>query len=100
MGAPFIEGLRKNEFDRLAREIVEREAEGRVKVDTLEIIGHTDGVPLARNGNLDVNLPDVLAGNGSKISSLTAGSNNDLGLLRALAVKEQWMRFVNTHDES
>lgn len=99
MGAPFIEGLRKNEFDRLAREIVEREAEGRVKVDTLEIIGHTDGVPLARNGNLDVNLPDVLAGNGSKISSLTAGSNNDLGLLRALAVKEQWMRFVNTHDE-
>jgi hypothetical protein len=99
MGAAFVNGLRQNEFDRLAREIVEREAEGRVKVDTLEIIGHTDGVPLTTNGNLDVKLPDVLTGNGLKISSLTAGSNNDLGLLRALAVKEQWMRFVNTHQE-
>ena len=99
MGPSFIEGLRQNEFDRLAREIIDREAEGRVKVDTLEIIGHTDGVPLAKNGNLDVKLPDILAGNGSKIASLTPGSNNDLGLLRALAVREQWVRFVNAHED-
>jgi FtsZ-binding cell division protein ZapB len=99
MGPLFVEGLSKNEFARLAGEIVDRQAEGRVKVDTLEIIGHTDGAPLARDGNLDQKLPEVLAGSRSVMSSLVPGSNNDLGLLRALAVKEQWQRFVETHDQ-
>lgn len=97
MGQAFIEGLRQNEFARLAGEIIDREEDGRVKVDTLEIIGHTDGLALSRSGNLDQKLPEVLAGTRSKISSLTAGSNNDLGLLRALAVREQWENFVKSH---
>ncbi len=99
MGDNFIDGLRQNEFARLAGEIIDREEEGRVKVDTLEIIGHTDGMPLSRSGNLDQKLPDVLAGSRSKIASLTPGSNNDLGLLRALAVREQWERYIDTHEQ-
>jgi hypothetical protein len=97
MGSDFTSALRRNEFPLLATEIVDREAEGRVKVDTLEIIGHTDGAPLSSAGNLDKKLPDVLAGR-FKISTLTPGSNNDLGLLRALAVREQWEQFIDTHD--
>lgn len=55
-------------------------------VDTLEIIGHTDGQPNSSAGNLDmvflrgadgINMP----------KSVRAGSNVDLGLLRALSVK-------------
>jgi len=98
MGSKFIEGLRRNEFKRLADEIVARQEEGRVKVDTLEIIGHTDGRPFSGGGNLDQGLPDVLGGD-RKIASLTPGSNNDLGLLRALAVREQWEDFIAEHDE-
>lgn len=98
MGSDFISALRRNEFPVLANEIVDREAEGRVKVDTLEIIGHTDGAPLSSSGNLDKRLPDVLAGL-LRISSLTPGSNNDLGLLRALAVREQWEGFIDGHEK-
>lgn len=98
MGSDFISALQKNEFALLANEIVDREAEGRVKVDTLEIIGHTDGAPLSSAGNLDKKLPDVLAGQ-FKISTLTPGSNNDLGLLRALAVREQWEGYIAGHEQ-
>jgi hypothetical protein len=94
MKQDFIEGLRLNEFDRLAREIIERDKEGRVKVDTLEITGHTDGTSLSGDGNLDRQLPGVLGGEKSSLSTLKPGSNNDLGLLRALAVREQWNAFV------
>lgn len=99
MGAKFIEGLRKNEFKQLADEIVARQDKGRVKVDTLEIVGHTDGKPFSRGGNLDQGLPEVLAGK-RKISSLTPGSNNDLGLLRALAVRRQWEAFIDEHQQA
>jgi len=97
MGPEFIRGLNENEFSRLASEIVERQEEGRVKVDTLEIIGHTDGAPVGRGGNLDQRLPEILAGTRSDLSSLSPGSNNDLGLLRALAVRIQWELYVETH---
>lgn len=97
MGPDFVKGLNSNEFSRLASEIVERQKEGRVKVDTLEIIGHTDGAPVGRGGNLDQMLPEILAGTRSDISLLSPGSNNDLGLLRALAVRMQWELYVETH---
>lgn len=100
MKQDFIKGLRDNEFDRLAREIIDREKEGRVKVDTLEIIGHTDGTPLSGEGNLDRQLPSVLGRERSSLSSLKPGSNNDLGLLRALAVREQWSAFVKEEYEN
>jgi cell division protein FtsB len=99
MNPDFIKGLRQNEFAKLADEIIGREEEGRVKVDTLEIIGHTDGAPLSSDGNLDQKLPEVLAGPLTRISSLTPGSNNDLGLLRALAVREQWEYFIDSHEQ-
>jgi flagellar motor protein MotB len=99
MDANFISGLRSDEFLLLKDEIIGRQKAGRVKVDTLEIIGHTDGMPLSRDGNLDLKLPEVLANNRT-VSSLVAGSNNDLGLLRALAVKEQWIHFTNQKEHS
>lgn len=55
-------------------------------VDTLEIIGHTDGQPNSGTSNLD---RAFLVGNaGLKLSpSMRAGSNVDLGLLRAISVQ-------------
>jgi outer membrane protein OmpA-like peptidoglycan-associated protein len=56
------------------------------KINVVEIIGHTDGQP---NGqvvsNLDLNLEKVVSGK-LPITNLQAGSNADLGLMRALAV--------------
>ena len=96
IAALFSKGLRENEFKKLADEIVERAKLGRVKVDTLEIIGHTDVRPLANKaGNLDEKLPDLMAGKAEVMNEMQAGSNNDLGLLRALAVKYQWKIFIS-----
>lgn len=98
MGPEFIRGLSENEFVELATQIIERQVEGRIQVDTLEIIGHTDGEAVRRRkGNLDDRLPEILAGKRADISSLSPGSNNDLGLLRALAVKNQWINYVENH---
>ncbi|WP_414753089.1 flagellar motor protein MotB [Anabaena sp. CCY 9910] len=65
------------------------EIEARTKqynINVVEIIGHTDGQP---NGNvvsnLDQNLEKVVNGE-LPIVNLRAGSNADLGLMRALAV--------------
>jgi outer membrane protein OmpA-like peptidoglycan-associated protein len=52
----------------------------------VEIIGHTDGQETeSSNSNLDQILENVAIGNES-VSNLKAGSNADLGLIRALAV--------------
>lgn len=99
MGESFVDGLRKNEFARLSDEIIARQKEGRVKVDTLEIIGHTDGVAVSREGNLDQKLPDLLSGRNGEMSALAPGSNNDLGLLRALSVRGQWESYIATRPE-
>ena len=71
-----------------------------MKVDTLEVIGHTDGVPISNKGNLDTKLPAVLAGDSEALKALIAGSNNDLGLLRALAVKQKWIEYSDSHPQS
>jgi outer membrane protein OmpA-like peptidoglycan-associated protein len=60
--------------------------EFRGKVDTLVIVGHTDSKPLQQNGNLDSVLQLVLDG-AAQPESLKAGSNSDLGLMRAVAVR-------------
>ncbi len=55
-------------------------------VDTVVIIGHTDGQPVAQPfSNLDGLVEEVATGSKS-VEKLTAGSNIDLGLMRALAV--------------
>ena len=57
-------------------------------VDTIEIVGHTDGQPLNTFGRLDA---AFLRGKEAlrKQSEIQAGSNADLGLLRALAVQRE-----------
>lgn len=56
-------------------------------VDTIEIIGHTDGQPNSGYSNLDSAL--LHANEKLNLSrAMTPGSNVDLGLLRAIAVKE------------
>lgn len=67
------------------------------RFNTLEIIGHTDGVPLTRSGNIDQRLPYTLAGESADPLKLTPGSNNDLGLLRSLALKQEWREYVESY---
>jgi outer membrane protein OmpA-like peptidoglycan-associated protein len=54
----------------------------------VEIIGHTDGQVNFGSGNLDQQLEEVARGKQS-VDSLKAGSNADLGLMRALEVVKQ-----------
>jgi len=56
----------------------------RYRIDTIEVIGHTDGQPSPGRSNLDLLLPRAT---GSVVmQGYQSGSNTDLGLLRALAV--------------
>lgn len=59
-------------------------------VNTVEVIGHTDGTSVrGREGsNLDAQLGSVLAGM-LPAKNLRAGSNADLGLIRAIAVRRE-----------
>ncbi|MGL5834531.1 MAG: flagellar motor protein [Waterburya sp.] len=54
----------------------------------VEIIGHTDGQINFSKGNLDQQLEEVAQGT-IPVESLRAGSNADLGLMRALEVVKQ-----------
>ena len=55
-------------------------------INVVEIIGHTDGQANGKvTSNLDVNLENVVSGN-LPVGKLQAGSNADLGLMRALSV--------------
>lgn len=54
-------------------------------VDVVEVIGHTDGQPIGGAGNLDYFLEQAAAGQ-TQLTTLAAGSNADLGLIRAVAV--------------
>jgi hypothetical protein len=55
--------------------------------DSIELVGHTDGTPAGGLSNLDRLLSEGTSKAG--LNRLTAGSNTDLGLLRALAVKNE-----------
>ncbi len=54
------------------------------RIDSVEVIGHTDGQPSPGVSNLDNLLPN--ANPFVTLSGYRAGSNADLGLLRAVAV--------------
>lgn len=54
-------------------------------IDFIQVIGHTDGQAIKNMGNLDTSLTAAATGN-QTIASLKAGSNADLGLMRAVAV--------------
>jgi hypothetical protein len=64
-------------------------------VDTIEIIGHTDGQPNSSLSNLDTAFLSGEKGL-SLTGSMRAGSNVDLGLLRAISVKRAIERKVST----
>ena len=56
----------------------------RYRIDSVEVIGHTDGQPSPGISNLDVLLPNAIRS--PALRGYRPGSNTDLGLLRALAV--------------
>jgi outer membrane protein OmpA-like peptidoglycan-associated protein len=58
------------------------------EIDFIQIIGHTDGEGTKQNSNLDKTLEIVALGT-QPVSKLSAGSNADLGLMRALAVVQE-----------
>lgn len=58
------------------------------EIDFIQIIGHTDGEGVGYSSNLDRTLETVARGT-QPVSSLSAGSNADLGLMRALAVVQE-----------
>ena len=60
-------------------------------IDFIQIIGHTDSQEISNASNLDSKLIAAATGN-EKITILRAGSNTDLGLMRAVAV----VQFLNT----
>ncbi len=67
-------------------------ATGRGDIDFIQVIGHTDSQGISNASNLDAKLTSAANGN-EKINALNAGSNTDLGLLRAVAV----VQFLNTN---
>jgi len=69
-------------LDRRVPEI--RQTITRYRIDSVEVIGHTDGQPSPGMSNLDLLLPK--ADRSAALRGYRAGSNTDLGLLRALAV--------------
>jgi len=55
-------------------------------IDTIEVIGHTDGQPSPGMSNLDISLLNFSNAPKDALHTMKAGSNIDLGLLRALSV--------------
>jgi outer membrane protein OmpA-like peptidoglycan-associated protein len=60
-------------------------------IDFIQIIGHTDSQGISNSSNLDGKITSAATGT-EKINALKAGSNTDLGLMRAVAV----VQFLNT----
>lgn len=60
-------------------------------IDFIQIIGHTDSQWISNTSNLDNKLTAAATGS-EAINALRAGSNTDLGLMRAVAV----VQFLNT----
>ncbi len=58
------------------------------EIDFIQVIGHTDGEGINNNSNLDRTL-EIVAQGKQPVSKLSAGSNADLGLMRALAVVQE-----------
>jgi outer membrane protein OmpA-like peptidoglycan-associated protein len=64
----------------------------RSDIDFIQVIGHTDSQGINNVSNLDAKLTSAANGK-EKIDALKAGSNTDLGLMRAIAV----VQFLNTN---
>jgi outer membrane protein OmpA-like peptidoglycan-associated protein len=66
-------------------------------IDFIQVIGHTDSQGISDISNLDGKLNSAAIGKG-KITDLKAGSNADLGLMRAVAVV-QFLQQTKKLDE-
>ncbi len=66
-------------------------------IDFIQVIGHTDSQGISNASNLDGKLTSAASGKG-KITDLKAGSNADLGLMRAIAVV-QFLQQAKKLDE-
>lgn len=64
-------------------------------IEVIEIIGHTDNVQVGGTSNVDTNLEAVYAGT-KPVGSLEFGSNCELGLARAIAVKAMLYEFLKS----
>jgi outer membrane protein OmpA-like peptidoglycan-associated protein len=58
------------------------------EINFIQVIGHTDGEGISQNSNIDKSL-EIVAQGLQPVSKLSAGSNADLGLMRALAVVQE-----------
>lgn len=63
-------------------------------IEVIEIIGHTDNLQVGGKSNVDTNLETVYAGT-KDVSILAFGSNCELGLGRAIAVKSMLEVFLD-----
>jgi outer membrane protein OmpA-like peptidoglycan-associated protein len=77
--------LRKYIVETIIPRIKTETAKG--NIDFIQIIGHTDSQSVNNTSNLDTKITAAATG-GTKIDTLIAGSNTDLGLMRAMAVVE------------
>lgn len=69
-------------------DIVDQINNSELEITAIEIIGHTDGQEVqTTETNLDTAMFDYLAGD-QEASTLTAGDNAGLGLIRALSVRQ------------
>ncbi len=64
-------------------------------VEVIEIIGHTDNLEVGGRSNVDTNLEAVYSGT-KPIDILRFGSNCELGLARAIAVKTMLQNFLES----
>jgi len=84
--------------DALNRRLPEiQETIRKYRIDSIEVIGHTDGQPSPGTSNLDVMLSK--SGTSQTMSGFQSGSNTDLGLLRALAVSNYLRSKLDPDDE-
>ena len=74
----------KNRLNKVTTNIVDDIV--KYRIDTIEVIGHTDGQPSPGRSNLDIKLLNEFENSGEINNGLQTGSNVDLGLLRALSV--------------
>jgi len=98
--APGDPNLSKDFHDALWKKTfpdVQKDLEGDFRVNTLLVVGHTDEVWITGKANRNF-MPDYALSqaikNAGKLEKDSAGSNADLGLMRALAVKRELDQYL------
>lgn len=83
----------KERFKKEKRDAVIKALNSPSNIEVIEIIGHTDNRQVGGKSNVDTNLEAVYAGN-KDVRDLAFGSNCELGLGRAIAVKSMLEEFL------